>query len=433
MNEWLRRFERVHPPVALRNHDPKFGPVFVRGVGSRLWDTDGNDHIDLTCGYSAANFGQAFPPLIAAATRQLNQLTHVTGEPHVPRIELAEQLQELFPCVGHRSQVLFNVSGARSVETAWKAAVAFRPGKLMSVGPCFHGRSIATTELSQAPSTGHVRRQLADAVRVMPNENYPYCAACPWSLSYPSCDVKCAANILETIARESKSLSAVIVEPAIGARGYIVPPAEFMQRLRELTTAQGVLMIADEIQSGLGRCGHLSLAQGQGWQPDLLVLGKSLGGGVAPISAVLGRADVLESLPVGSESETFAASPLAAAVGLQVLSLLRDGEWIARGRQLGEQLRHFAREELQRLGWVGCEVEGIGASCIVEFRNLATGLGASRCRQFAEACACQRVLTHFSGPELTRCVWLPPLTMSQVELDDARSRLHLAFLMVATT
>ncbi len=435
MVEWLTRFEQVHPRVAWRDHDPKFGPTFVRGQGSRLWDTAGNDYIDLVCGYSAANFGQAFPPLVAAATRQLQQFTHVTGEPHVGRIELAEQLLALFAFDGQQSQVMFNVTGARGVETAWKAAVAYRPGKVLTVGPCFHGRSIATQRLggtSQTNSAGNSHFGFEDSVVVVNSAEYPYCAACPWNLKFPNCELKCVSSVLQTIAAEAPSLSAVIVEPAIGARGYIFPPAEFLRRLREVTADKGVLLIADEIQTGLGRCGYWSLAQGQGWQPDLLVLGKSLGGGLVPISAVLGRADVLASLPPGSESETYAASPLATAVALEVLSQLRDGGWIEQGKRLGVALREFACSELKKHSWTGCTVEGIGASCIIEFRNATCADRVQLSRHFADACFQHRVLTHFSGPDLTRIVMLPALTMSTAEFEDACTRLRYVFAMNET-
>jgi 4-aminobutyrate aminotransferase/(S)-3-amino-2-methylpropionate transaminase len=436
MNTWLARFEQVHPRVSLREHDPKFGPVFIRGEGSRLWDTEGRDYIDLTCGYAAANFGQAFPPLVAAATHQLTQLTHVTGEPHVGRIELAEQLLSLFKLGKQPAKVIFNSTGARAVETAWKAANAFRPGKIMTLGPCFHGRSLATSALGQSQPSAALP-QLSEQVAVMPAGVYPYCAACPWQLQYPSCQLQCVDPLWASLEQQSASLSAVIVEPAIGARGYIFPPAEFFIKLRRLTAQLGILLIADEIQTGLGRCGHMSLALGQGWEPDLLILGKSLAGGMAPLSAVLGRSDVLECLVAGSESETYAASPMASAIALEVLHQLRDGELIKQGQKLGADLRDFARNALRQLAvqgqaWEGCSVEGEGASCVIEFRNMARGTGAQYCRQLAESCARYRLLTHFSGPELTRCVLLPALTMTHAEFNEAVKRLSHAITAVAT-
>ncbi len=435
-SNWIARYRSVHPQVSCRDHDPKFGAVFVRGQGARLWDVEGHDFIDLTCGYSAANFGQCFPPLVAAASKQLSQLTHLTGEAHVSRIELAEKLVEHSGFPPATTKVIFNVSGARAVETAWKAAHAYRPGKLLTLGPSYHGRSIATSLLSaqtaRSPSGYEKHQFLQTGVVSCSADDYPYCAACPLQLDFPSCELRCVQSVFDVLASHADELSAVLVEPAIGARGYIFPPPEFFVGLRAATQAAGVLMIADEIQTGLGRCGSWALSQQQGWQPDLMVLGKSLGGGIAPISAVLGRADILDALRPGSESETFAASPLATAVGLEVLEQLQHGPWIANGQRLGQEFRDFATREISRRAissqamrqhfYADCVVEGLGASCVIEFRRQP-----ERCRRFAEACFEQRVLTHFTGPQATRLVLLPPFTMTDAECDAALSRLTLAF------
>ncbi len=435
--DWLERFRQVHPSAACRDHDPKFGPVFARGAGSRLWDMQGNEYIDLTCGYSAASFGQAFPPLIAAATRQLQLLTHVTGEPHVGRIELAEQLLQLFQFSPNQSRVMFNVTGARAVETAWKAAVAFRPGKLLTIGPCYHGRSIATLALSPAShdSPNHknnsARQQLPSLqtqVINSPAEAYPYCAVCPLDLSFPSCQMRCVSAVFQTITDQADEISAVLVEPAIGARGTIAPPIEFMTRLREVTRQQNILLIADEIQTGLGRYGSLSLAQAQGCQPDLLVIGKSLGGGIVPISAVMGRAEVLESLAAGSESETYAASPLATAVALEVLQQLSLGPWMARGAELGTRLRAllsdaFLGNDASRAD-SSVAIEGAGACCVIEFASPASKQeGTRRALQLAEACLRNGLLTQLSGPHQTRLALFPAFTMSEEEYKCAAERL----------
>lgn len=426
-SDWLARFRTVHPRAAARDHDPKFGRVFVRGKGARLWDVVDNDYIDLTCGYSAANFGQSFPPLVEAANRQLQILTHLTGEPHVGRIALAERLLDAFEWPRETSQVMFNTTGARAIETAWKAATAFRPGKIVTIGPAFHGRSLATLPLGQmqplAPLGSLEKHILCGA-----SGEYPYCAACPLKLHYPSCDLQCVSQVLTTISDQALEISAVLVEPAIGARGIIVPPAELFQRLRSITRQHGILLIADEIQTGLGRFGHLSLSKAQGWQSDLLVLGKSLGGGLVPISAVLGRSDVLECLVAGTESETFAASPLATAVASEVIEQLTCGPWIERGAMVGEKLRGFTQKLLHPHGLRGspaCRaiVEGQGACCVIEFGAQA----APQARHFAEACVRQRLLPQLTGPDLTRVALMPPLTMNEEELSTTCTRLQLAF------
>ncbi len=454
--DWLLRFRQVHPSAACRDHDPKFGPVFVRGAGSRLWDVQGREFIDLTCGYSAASFGQAFPPLVDAATRQLHRLTHVTGEPHVGRIELAERLLQLFQFAPNDSRVMFNVTGARAVETAWKAAVAFRPGKLLTVGPCYHGRSIATLALAPLPQKSHASPSPSHAATAFsshdspsretsspqqhpsswqsqvinaPIDAYPYCAVCPLGLKYPSCELKCVRPVLQTIADRAGEISAVLVEPAIGARGTIAPPSEFLLKLRQLTQQHDILLIADEIQTGLGRYGSLSLAHSQGWRPDLLIIGKSLGGGLVPISAVLGRAVVLESLPIGSESETYAASPLATAVAMEVVHQLCSGPWMARGAELGARLRALVSDEL------GCNdpgrgvgsvvVEGAGACCVIEFAQASSKQqGAAVARQLAEMCLRNGLLTQLSGPHLSRLALFPAFTMSDAEYECAALRLQ---------
>ncbi|MCA9133040.1 MAG: aspartate aminotransferase family protein [Planctomycetales bacterium] len=444
--KWLDRFRAVHPQAACRDHDPKFGPVFVRGQGARLWDVAGQDYLDLTCGYSAANFGHAFAPLVAAAERQLRQLTHLTGEPHAARIELAERLIELLEIPARFSKVMFNVSGARAIETAWKAALAYRPGKLLTLGPCFHGRSLATSSLSNASASrdwGVVQRE-----QIVHRQEYPYCAACVHQLSYPSCHLHCVQALWAMIRHSAADLSAVLVEPAIGARGYIFPPPTFLQQLRRVTAEEGILLIADEVQTALGRCGDWLLSRQQGWQPDLLVLGKSLGGGIAPLSAVVGRGDVLECLPAGSESETFAGSPLATAVALEVLRQLQHGGWMQRGVQLGQALRDGLAEELAQLPARPAEaghalvqgsmvqdgmVQGQAATCIVEFASSGAVTSEPllhraqrRAKQFAQACQRQRLLVHFSGPLATRVVLLPPLTLSDEELSEVQRRLQRA-------
>ncbi len=190
-------------------------------------------------------------------------------------------------------------------------------------------------------------------------------------MQFPQCELKCVSEIWRVIAERATSLSAYRGTSDWCSRIYIPSGGAFFQRLRQETAAQEVLSIADEIQTGLGRCGHLSLAQGQGWQPDLLVLGKSLGGGLVPISAVLGRADVLACLPAASESETFAASPFATAK-VEVLNQLSQGEGSNRGERLEAGFREFARIELTNIGGL-VALWRAGAGCIVEFRNALAG------------------------------------------------------------
>ena len=428
---WLDREKAVLTQASHRSHDPKFGPVFCRGLGARLWDVGGEEYIDFTCGYSASNFGHAFPPLVEVAQNQLGQLTHLTQEPHIWRAPLAEKLTEIcgFESANGKAEarVHFNATGSRAVETAWKAAHAYRPGRLVSLAPSYHGRSLATSVLSDTTS-GQLDLVSNGLHERRPASDFAYCAACPYELNFPSCQTRCLDELVELIESKAHSISAVIVEPALGARGYVFPPAEYWQRLRRATAEAGVLLIADEIQMGLGRCGWMLLSTSQGWQPDLVVLGKSLGGGIVPISAVVGRCEVLDALPQGSESETFACTPLAAAIGLEVLNQLTTGPWLARGREVGKQLRESLR-------WFGQQhipgliIEGQGASAVAEFLSCGKSLADAQelALRIALACRKQNLLVHFSGPFATRIVLLPALTMSDEELTESIERLSQAF------
>lgn len=427
----LDREKAVLTQASHRTHDPKFGPVFSRGIGARLWDVEGRDYIDFTCGYSASNFGHGFSPLIEVAKNQLSQLTHLTQEPHVWRAPLAERLIEI---CGFQSEsnpngakVHFNATGSRAVETAWKAARAFRPGSLISISPSYHGRSLATSSLSDTnaqsddfvPQGSHHRR---------PSSEYAYCAACPHQLKFPTCKTRCLDELVDFVEGNANTISAVIVEPAVGARGYIFPPSDYWQRLRRITAQVGVLMIADEIQMGLGRTGSMLLSIGQGWQADLVVLGKSLGGGIVPISAVVGRSEVIDALPVGSESETFACTPLAAAIGLEVLQQLTAGPWIERGSEAGSRLRELLRGICESR-YAGSTVEGQGASAVVEFIHCGQSLVEAQnlARGIAIACSQAGLLVHFTGPYSTRIVFIPPLTISEEDLSEGMERIVKAF------
>lgn len=424
--EGLARERRVLANVTQRTSDPAFGPVIVRGEGSRVWDATGRAYFDLTCGYSAANFGHAFAPLVRAAREQLAQLTHLTGLPHPGRAALAERLIE--HCGWRdRDKVIFNTSGSRAVETAWKAAISYRPGKIVSLTPAFHGRSLATSLLSDTPRVGGLEPLESLTVRRPLNE-FAYCAACPLGLSYPECNVACVTPFLNWLEQEAPRISAVLAEPALGARGYVAPPPEYWQRVREATARHGILMIADEVQTGLGRAGGWLLSRMQGWCADLVVLGKSLGGGITPISAVVGRAEVLDALPAGSESETFAASPLGTAIALEVLNQLKHGPWLERAHEIGRTLQSALHESPSCRGedYPPARIEVLGASAALEFLTSMPdrAAAAAEARRVAERCVATGLLIHYSGPFATRIVFLPPFTISDAELEEIAQRLQ---------
>ncbi|QDV26560.1 class-III pyridoxal-phosphate-dependent aminotransferase [Aureliella helgolandensis] len=453
--DWQARASNCLTASAARWHDPKYGIVFTHGRSATLWDVDGRDYIDLTCGYSVSNFGHAFPPISDVVARQAGQLSHLTGELHPQKIQLAEQLlQHLWniaarppgvenaptPSALHAGRadagkVVFNSTGARAVETAWKAAVAFRPGKLVALELGFHGRSIATSPLSQLGQSTPTDPQLApEAYCVWPTTESLYCEQCPLGKVHPACQLACTSDLFEEIEQQASTVSAILVEPAWGARGYIFPPQEFFLRLRQITRRHGIVLIADEIQTGLGRCGDWLLSHAQGWQADLTLVGKSLGGGVVPISAVVGSAAILESIPQNTESETFAASPFACNVALETLRQLASGHWFKQAQKLGAELREMVGQIVKTTG-IPCRIDGQGAVCTIEFasQERPIELAQRRTLDVMKRCVALGLLVHYTGPRKTRIVLLPPFTILPEELEATRRRLQQVFTQSASS
>ena len=407
--------------------------VFERGSGSTLIDVEGNSWIDLTCGYSASNFGHAYEPLIAVAQNQLQKLTHLTSDPHVGRIQLAEKLIALFDRTASAiprelrtlesglkysaRKVVFNATGSRAIETAWKAVSEKRPGQLLVLEPSFHGRSISTAALSTT-TRASISNCMLDMVAQWPMSKSPYVE---FSSSPVSTD-QVGNELLSWLRDDAENFCGVLVEPVATARGYLLPRVEFFHRLRKVTRELGLPIICDEIQAGLGRCAPLSFSLSQGWEPDLIVLGKSLGGGITPISVVVGRADYLDAIPEGAESETFAATPFASAIGSEVLELLTDERLFEQGVEAAENIKCMVSEN-----WPECTVESFGAVCVAEFAAnhepplLETAVNRARAR--SEQCANNHIKVQLSGPLRTRIVMLPALTITKDELDQLHRRL----------
>jgi 4-aminobutyrate aminotransferase / (S)-3-amino-2-methylpropionate transaminase / 5-aminovalerate transaminase len=318
------------PRGVQRPYDPAYQLEFVRGEGCYLWDGSGKRYLDFVSGYSSLSFGHSHPRLVAAAKDQLDKLVHVVGWNHPWRTELADRLSQLAP-VQQRAQTWISTTGARAVEIAWKIAYAARPGVIVSFDYAYHGRSIATSQITstdridiplpQTVESVTPSNQRSNALPVLP---YPPCEACPFALDRSSCAAECFDDSETWLRMHADKISAVIVEPALGARGYYFAADAFFHRLRKITRETGILLIDDEIQMGLGRLGSFFAATAQGWEPDLVVLGKSLGGGLVNVSAVIGNERLMSGLPPGVESETFAADPFGCRIAIEVLDLFRE-------------------------------------------------------------------------------------------------------------
>lgn len=372
----------------------------VEGEGSWMRDASGQAYLDLLAGYSALNFGHRHPALVAAAHAQLDRLTLTSRAFTHDLLEVfAERLAALVGR-GHDDLVLPMNTGAEAVETAIKVSrkwgydvkgVPDGQATIVVASGNFHGRTTTLVSFSDDHDAHAGFGPYTPGFRTVP---YGDAAAL-------------AAAIDETTV-------AVLLEPVQGEAGVIVPPADYLPAVRAACDAHGALLIADEIQSGLGRTGTTLACDLVGVVPDLVTLGKALGGGIVPVSAVVGRRDVLSVLTPGTHGSTFGGNPLACAVGLAVVELLETGEPQARARELGAHL-HTRLAALLAEGRLAA-VRGAGLWAGIDI-DPAHGTG----RDLSLRALQRRVLVKDTHGSTVRIA--PPLTISKDDLDWGLDRI----------
>ncbi|MEU8968025.1 ornithine--oxo-acid transaminase [Streptomyces monashensis] len=386
---------RAEEPVVAHNYHPL--PVVVaRAEGTWVEDVEGRRYLDMLAGYSALNFGHRHPALIEAAHRQLDQLTLTSRAFHNDRLAaFAEQLAELTGL----DMVLPMNTGAEAVESAVKVArkwaydvkgVPDGQATIVVAADNFHGRTTTIVSFSTDETARSGFGPFTPGFRIVPYD-----------------------DLAALEAAVDETTAAVLIEPVQGEAGVVIPAPGYLAGVRELTRREGCLFIADEIQSGLGRTGRTFAVEHEGVVPDMLLLGKALGGGIVPVSAVVARREVLGVLHPGEHGSTFGGNPLAAAVGTAVIDLLKTGEFQRRAAELGVVLRD-GLAELVDDGVVGFRSRGLWAGVDID---PAIGTG----REISERLMREGILvkdTHGSTIRLA-----PPLTITEEELRSALATL----------
>ena len=336
-------------------------PLFAaRAANAEVWDVEGKRYIDFAGGIAVLNTGHCHPKVMAAVAAQMQRFTHTCFQvmPYEPYVALAERLNALAP--GEQSKkTLFLTTGAEAVENAIKIARVYtkRPG-VIAFGGGFHGRTMMTLGL-----TGKVP---AYKTGFGPFPADIYHAPFPNALHRVS--VEHSLEVVEYLFKvdvEPERVAAIIVEPVQGEGGFYIAPPEFLQRLRKLCDAHGIVLISDEIQAGVARTGKMFAIEHSGVVPDLITMAKSLAGGF-PLSAVVGRADIMDSAAPGGLGGTYAGNPLACAAALAVLDVIEEEGLLERSLHLGEHLQGRLREMAGRFTCIG-DVRGLGAMVAMEF------------------------------------------------------------------
>ncbi|HEX3003557.1 MAG TPA: ornithine--oxo-acid transaminase [Angustibacter sp.] len=374
---------------AAHNYHPL--PVVVASAeGAWVTDVEGRRYLDCLAGYSALNFGHRHPDLVRVAHEQLDRATLTSRAFH--NDQLGPFCRDLATLAGMDVVLPMN-TGAEAVETALKLArkwayevkkVPADAATIVVASDNFHGRTITIVSFSTDPVAREGFGPFTPGFVVVP---------------YGDLDA-----LREAVDERT---AAVLVEPVQGEAGVVVPPPGYLAGVRELCTERDVLFVADEIQSGLGRTGTTFACQLEGVVPDVYVLGKALGGGIVPVSAVVSRHDVMDVIRPGNHGSTFGGNPLAAAVGHAVVRLLQTGEYQQRAKELGEQL-HDRLDALVGRGVTAVRTRGLWAGVDIE-PSLMSG------RDACEALLARGVLakeTHGSTIRLA-----PPLVVTPDEVD----------------
>jgi len=376
--------------------------VWAAARGANVVDVDGNRLVDLTAGFGAASIGHAHPAVVSAVRKQSELLLHGLGDvsAHPTRIELAHRLKSWLPIDDAR--IYFAVSGADAVEVALKTALLStgRSG-VLAFDPSYHGLTLGPLSISsRAHFREPFRKMLRPGVRQLPF----------------GADLEAITEVLA-----GGEIGAVIFEPIVGREGVVLPPAGWLAQLCDAARSAGALTIADEILTGFGRTGARFTVEAEGAQPDVILCGKALAGGL-PIGVVAARREVMEGWRAPGEARhtgTFVAHPLACASALAVLDVLDGGRWIERAESLGEWVR--TRTEGWTDRFAGCtEVRGRGLLWGVECT------GTAEATRMSAALMDQGFIALAGGADGSVLELTPPLTIAERQLDAAFDALEAA-------
>ncbi|MCP3019058.1 4-aminobutyrate--2-oxoglutarate transaminase [Cupriavidus basilensis] len=382
-----------------------------RAENSEIWDVEGKRYIDFAAGIAVLNTGHRHPRLVEAIQRQLERFTHTAYQivPYASYIELAERINQRAPGRSAKKTAFFT-TGAEAVENAIKIARAAtgRPGVIAFSGG-FHGRTMMGMAL-----TGKV---VPYKVGFGPFPGEVFHAPYPCALHGVS--VEDALKAMEHLFKadvDPKRVAAIIFEPVQGEGGFNVAPPAFVKALRAICDEHGILLVADEVQTGFGRTGKLFAMEHYDVAPDLTTMAKSLAGGM-PLSAVCGRAEVMDAPAPGGLGGTYAGNPLAVASALAVLEVLEGEQLIPRGAALGQRLVERLETLKARVPQIA-EIRGLGAMVAVEFRRADGAPDAEFTREVQNRALEQGLLLLSCGVYGNVIRFLFPLTISDAVMDE---------------
>ena len=410
-------------------------PAIVRGENATVYDADGKAYIDMLAGFSVSNVGQARPEIREAIDAQAEKLIHYFDFPNEQRERLAERLNALVP--GDDRRTAFGVTGAESVDLAIKLARWYTGAPMILSGyGAYHGTTqgtMATTAKGGMWSyfypvgpheAGHAKIPFS----------YPY--RCPVGAEPEHCAEACLEFIQRMLrgkespfgdGRGVSNVAAILMEPMQASAGYIIPGQGFLKGLRELCDEHGMLLILDEIQTGMGRTGRWWACEHEDVVPDLMTVSKGLASGM-PVSAVVGHGDLLTSWGPGAHVGTFAATPAACAAANATLDIYERDGLVERAARVGDHFRGRLEELAEKhpiIGWIDAKGLFVGIELVLDRATKAPAPEATA--QVLESCVRAGLLFERGGYHYNRLQLIPPLTIETAQIDAAVEILDAAF------
>ena len=392
-------------------------PIFVeRAEGVRVWDSDGNEYIDFIGGIGVLNVGHSHPRIRAAVERQLERFTHTCFQVamYESYVRLAERLNRIAPGPSKKKTLLVT-TGSEATENAIKIARAYtgRPG-VIAFNLGYHGRTLLALSMTGKNDPYKLRFG-------------PFCADvyhAPFPYEYRGWTTKSALRSLEELFEADvppDRVAAIIIEPVLGEGGFVPAPIDFLRALRQIATRYGIVLVADEIQTGFCRTGAMFAIEHAGVEPDLMAIAKSVAGGL-PLAAVIGRAEIVDAVTPGGLGGTYAGNPLACAAALATLDVIEDEGLVERANIIGATVERALRDLQRSYPQIG-DVRGRGAMLGMEFVDEPGAPKSTYVKRIIEEARHRGLLLFSAGPKANVIRVLVPLVISNTDLGIALERL----------
>ncbi len=395
----------------------RYTPIIAeRAEGAYVYDRDGSRYLDFTCGIGVTNTGHCHPKVVQAIQEQAAKLLHgqVNIVFHPPLLELVEELHAIVPAGLDR--FFFSNSGAEAVEGAVKLArqATGRPNVIVFQGS-FHGRTALTMALTTSKTIYRAGYQpLPAGVFVAP---YPYAYRYGWSPEETEAFCLREVEFLLKTQTAPQETAAILVEPVLGEGGYVVPPPGFLRGLRRLCDEHGILLIADEVQSGFGRTGRWFAVEHFGVVPDIMTMAKGIASGL-PLSGIAARRELMERWTPGSHGGTYGGNAVACAAAVATIRVIREEGLLEQARRMGALLMDRLRALQQEFPIIG-DVRGLGLMVATEL-TAADGSPATATAKAAVKGSLKRGLLLLTcGPWDNTVRWIPPLVVTEAQIEEA--------------